>query len=163
MASNPSWLKGAGWLVALAIVAGGGYWGLRHYSANTKPAAQAETKAAPVPVTTASVRKGDFPVYLTGLGTVEPYDTVTVRSRVDGEVTRSASDRARWSRKATCWCRSTRDPIRRRSTRRPRRKPQDEANLKNAQLNLARYGDPRRERISPRASNSTPSRRPSSN
>jgi multidrug efflux system membrane fusion protein len=41
-----------------------------------------------VPVTVADVRKGDFPVYLNGLGTVQPFDTVLVRSRVDGEVVR---------------------------------------------------------------------------
>jgi membrane fusion protein, multidrug efflux system len=34
--------------------------------------------------------QGDFPVYLTGLGTVTPLRTVTVRSRVDGELIRVA-------------------------------------------------------------------------
>ena len=39
--------------------------------------------AAPIPVTVATVQKSDFPVYLNGLGTVQPYQTVAVRSRVD--------------------------------------------------------------------------------
>jgi multidrug efflux pump subunit AcrA (membrane-fusion protein) len=53
----------------------------------------ADTKSKPpagpaaVPVSTASVAMGDFPVYLNGLGSVQPYDTVTVRSRVDGQIT----------------------------------------------------------------------------
>ena len=94
-----------------------------------------------VPVTVADVRKGDFPVYLNGLGTVQPFDTVLVRSRVDGEVIRSASSRARWSRKATCWSRSTRGLTRRRYDQAVAKKAQDEANLKNAQLNLARYNE----------------------
>jgi multidrug efflux system membrane fusion protein len=34
--------------------------------------------------------QGDFPVYLTGLGTVTPLRTVTIRSRVDGELIRVA-------------------------------------------------------------------------
>lgn len=39
-----------------------------------------------VPVETAEAVRADVPVYLTGIGTVEPYNTVTVRSRVDGEL-----------------------------------------------------------------------------
>ena len=41
---------------------------------------------AAIPVTVQSVQNSDFPVYLNGLGTVQPYNTVTVRSRVDGQV-----------------------------------------------------------------------------
>ena len=37
-----------------------------------------------VPVVAATARRGDLPVYLTGLGTVTAFNTVTVRSRVDG-------------------------------------------------------------------------------
>lgn len=39
-----------------------------------------------VPVTTAVVRTRDMPVYLTGLGTVTPFKTVTLRARVEGEL-----------------------------------------------------------------------------
>jgi multidrug efflux system membrane fusion protein len=38
----------------------------------------------PVPVVAAVAQAGDVPVYLTGLGTVQAYNTVTVRVRVDG-------------------------------------------------------------------------------
>ena len=41
-----------------------------------------------IPVTSTEVRKADFPVFFNGLGTVQPYNTVTVRSRVDGQITR---------------------------------------------------------------------------
>jgi len=36
---------------------------------------------------TSRMSAADFPIYLNGLGTVQPFDTVTVRSRVDGQVT----------------------------------------------------------------------------
>ena len=36
----------------------------------------------------AVAEKADFPVYLKGLGVVQPFNTVTVKSRVDGEVTK---------------------------------------------------------------------------
>ena len=41
-------------------------------------------------VITTAVRKMDMPVYLRGLGTVSAYNTVTVRTRVDGQVVRIA-------------------------------------------------------------------------
>jgi len=42
----------------------------------------------PTPVVAAAARTGDINVYLAGLGTVTPLKTVTVRSRVDGELLR---------------------------------------------------------------------------
>ena len=41
-----------------------------------------------IPVAAVAATQGDFPVYLTGLGTVTSLRTVTVRSRVDGELIR---------------------------------------------------------------------------
>ena len=39
-----------------------------------------------VPVVVASAMRGDLPVYFNGLGTVTAFNTVTVRSRVDGQL-----------------------------------------------------------------------------
>lgn len=41
-----------------------------------------------VPVIAATAVRGDMPIYLLGLGTVTPLNTVTVRPRVDGELIR---------------------------------------------------------------------------
>jgi membrane fusion protein, multidrug efflux system len=40
----------------------------------------------PIPVTAGVVAQQDFPIYAIGLGTVQAFNTVTVRVRVDGEV-----------------------------------------------------------------------------
>jgi multidrug efflux system membrane fusion protein len=40
----------------------------------------------PVPVVVATAQKGDLPVYLIGLGSAAAFNTVTVRSRVDGQI-----------------------------------------------------------------------------
>lgn len=42
----------------------------------------------PVPVAVATVVRRNFPVYLTGLGSVTAYNTVTIQPRVSGQITR---------------------------------------------------------------------------
>ena len=57
-----------------------------------KKAKQAQTATAnqppppPTPVVTASVKSGDVPIYLTGLGTAQASQSVTLRVRVDGQI-----------------------------------------------------------------------------
>lgn len=81
-------------LIVLLAASGSAGWLWLHGGMAATAAANAgetdEQKAAPVPVTVEPARKADFPVYLDGLGTVQPFDTVTVRSRVDGEVVKVA-------------------------------------------------------------------------
>jgi len=59
--------------------------GLRVFKATR--AANAKPKAPPsTPVIAAEAHRGDIPVYFTGLGAVTPIYTVTIKTRVDGEI-----------------------------------------------------------------------------
>src|SRR5258705_13722330 len=76
------------WLVVLILLAGAGYY---YYRSR----ASSESKAAPAPgggrgagsavvsVAVAPALKQNVPYYLSGLGSVTPFNTVTVKSRVD--------------------------------------------------------------------------------
>ena len=90
------------WIVALAVLVGLGIWYFRGSRAST----EAQGPAAPgggskgqgrqgagaggfvVPVVVATAQRGDLPVYFDGLGTVTAFNTVTVHSRVDGQITK---------------------------------------------------------------------------
>ncbi len=82
-------------LLAMAIlVAAGGYYGWRHASTPTEKEARAqphrgkgEQRKLPLaPVQAASAQTQNVPQYLSGLGTVTAVNTVTLRSRVDGQL-----------------------------------------------------------------------------
>ena len=48
--------------------------------------ARAEPPEAAVPVVAGRVGRADVPIYLTGIGTVQPFNRVVVKSRVDGQI-----------------------------------------------------------------------------
>ena len=84
------------WLVIFGVVALG-WWYFRSREARaTGQNAGAGAPGAPgrggapgtfvVPVVVATAHKGDLPVYFNGLGNVTAFNTVTVRSRVDGQI-----------------------------------------------------------------------------
>ncbi len=83
------------WFLVLAALVLGGW-----YYRNARSSADAAAPGAPskgkggfsagsmvVPVVVTTAQRGDLPVYFNGLGTVTAFNTVTVRSRVDGQLT----------------------------------------------------------------------------
>ncbi len=55
-------------------------------SADSKAAAARPTTLPPVPVAITTARRADLPVFLTGLGSVTPSNSVSIKSRVDGQL-----------------------------------------------------------------------------
>jgi len=78
------------WLLALAVLGYGAYRVRKGMVAPraTTAAQGANLRSPTVPVVAAKTRKGDIGVYITGLGAVTPIYTVTVKSRVDGQLMR---------------------------------------------------------------------------
>lgn len=70
------------WLVSLVLifVVGAGIWAIHGRSSKPPPAIPA------VPVTASAAKPGDMNIYLNQIGTVTPLATVTVKSRVAGQI-----------------------------------------------------------------------------
>jgi multidrug efflux system membrane fusion protein len=103
----------------------------------TPEAAQKQPPA--IPVTAETVQSSNFPVYLNGLGTVQPYDTVTVRSRVDGQVIKVGFHQGQMVKEGDVLVQIDPRPYQAALEQAQAKKAQDEANLRNAQLDLERY------------------------
>ncbi len=73
---------GAAVVVAL-VVAAVIWW---HRSGADVPHAAAQTPAPGIPVTAGTVAAADVPVFLQGIGTVQAYNSVAIKTRVDGQI-----------------------------------------------------------------------------
>jgi multidrug efflux system membrane fusion protein len=130
------------WVLLIAAVGLLGYFGWqRFYGANPATAANTAQKAAPpaVRVTIAPVQKADFPVYLTGLGNVQGFNTVTVRTRVDGQIDKIAFKEGQAVKQGDLLAEIDPRPFQAALDQAKAKKAQDEANLANANLDLQRF------------------------
>ena len=133
------------WILLIAALAATGYFGWQRFhgpdqAAKTDNAQKsaASTRSA-VPVTVAPVEKADFPVYLTGLGTVQGFNTVLVRTRVDGQIDKMAFKEGQLVKQGDLLAEIDPRPFQAALAQAKAKKAQDEANLANANLDLQRY------------------------
>src|SRR5437763_14753324 len=130
-------------IVIIAAVAAGGSYGWQRFSAPEAGKAQTAQKgpprAAAVPVSVSPVEKADFPVYLTGLGTVQGFNTVQVRTRVDGQIDKIAFTEGQMVKQGDLLVEIDPRPFQAVLDQAKAKKQQDEANLANANLDLQRY------------------------
>jgi multidrug efflux system membrane fusion protein len=93
----------------------------------------------PVPILAAPVRTADIGVYLTGLGTVTPLATVTVRSRVDGQLLRVLFREGEFVKAGQLLAEIDPRPFQVQLTQAQGQLAKDQALLRNAQIDLERY------------------------
>jgi membrane fusion protein, multidrug efflux system len=100
---------------------------------------QAQPANPPVPVEALSVQRKDFPVVLESLGQVTAYNTVTVKARIDGQITKIGFSEGQMVRQGDLLAEIDARPFQAVLDQAQAKKQQDEANLTNAKLDLARY------------------------
>jgi membrane fusion protein, multidrug efflux system len=128
------------WILLVLALAGLGYFGWqRFHGEGHKAVASNAAKGPPVRVGVATVEKTDFPVYLTSLGTVQAFNTVVVRSRVDGQIDKIAFTEGQLVNQGDLLAEIDPRPFQAALDQAKAKKEQDEANLANVNLDLQRF------------------------
>ncbi|MBK1662027.1 efflux RND transporter periplasmic adaptor subunit [Paracraurococcus ruber] len=136
-------------LIVLGLLGGAGYGGWIWWQGRQTPAAeQAEGPGArggrpgrggPVPVTIAAAQRQDLPIRLDAIGTVQAFNTITVRAQVDGQLIEVAFTEGQMVKRGDVLARIDPRPYQAALDQAVAKKAQDEALLANARLDLQRY------------------------
>lgn len=129
------------WLLALVTVGVTGYAVLARESVGQSAGGKATTRpdVSAVPVLAAAAVARDVGVYLTGLGTATALNTVTVRTRVDGQLNEVAFREGQFVQQGALLAQIDPRPFQVQLVQAEGQKAKDEAALKDAQLDLQRY------------------------
>jgi multidrug efflux system membrane fusion protein len=126
------------WMLLVLAIIGAVVWYYHRPSEQPKTGGRNQFDA-PTPVGVATVQKGDMPVTLTGLGTVTPLATVTVKTQINGYLTEAAFQEGQMVKKGDFLAQIDPRPYQVALEQAEGQLAKDQALLKNAQLDLQRY------------------------
>ena len=127
------WIAWPG-VVLLACLAAVLFW-RRHEALQRQP----PSTPPPIPVVVAQAERGDIGVYVTGLGTVTPLNTITVTTRVDGQLMAVKYKEGEKVRKGDPLVEIDPRPFQVALEQAEAQLVKDQAALQNAQIDLKRY------------------------
>jgi len=133
--------------VLLVLIVVGGVWYYRGHSATeagSKAAAGGPGGATAagnfvVPVVVATATKGDLPVFFNGLGNVTAFNTVTVRSRVDGQIVKVNFVEGQYVKEGEALIEIDPRPYQVQQEQAEGQLAKDQAQLRDAQVDYERY------------------------
>ena len=129
--------------IILAVLFMGGIVWLIHYrqsQAIARTIARGRADAT-IPVSVGRVTRREVPIYLDGLGTVQAFNSVTVKTRVDGQLNRVAFTEGQDVRMGDLLAKIDPLPYKAALEQAQARKKQDQAQLANAKVDLRRDQD----------------------
>jgi multidrug efflux system membrane fusion protein len=103
------------------------------------PAAPSAAAPAAVPVVAETVKSGDVPIYLSGIGYVQAYNTVVVRSQIQGQLTQIAFTEGQTVHPGDLLAQIDPRPYQAQLEQATANRDRDQAQLANAKANLQRY------------------------
>jgi membrane fusion protein, multidrug efflux system len=114
----------------------------RRFRSNNGPGGQGRSGGVTaVPVVAGVVKKQDVPIYLNGIGTVQGYNTVTVRVRVDGQIKEIAFKEGQEVKTGDLLAIVDPEPYQAAYDQAVAKRAQDQAQLDNARIILQRDRD----------------------
>ena len=117
----------------VAVLADTRWWG----SSISQPVARGSGPF--IPVMTDKARRADVPIFLTGLGTVQAFNSVLIKSRVDGQIVKIGFDEGKDVRAGDLLIQIDPAPFEAVLAQAEANKLKDQAQLDNVRLDLARY------------------------
>ena len=132
-----AWIAAAVALAVLALAAW--YWFGHGSSDQAKGGGKGDAASRPMPVVAAPARKGNIDVSLDALGTVTPLNNVVVRARVDGQLMSVAFREGQNVKAGDLLAQIDPRPFEVMLTQANGQMARDQAQLKNAQVDLERY------------------------
>src|SRR5262249_35970841 len=124
------------WLVVALIL---GFVAARYWHRAAERQTKAPRTPPPIPVVVAPAKRGDIGVYVTGLGTVTPLNTITVTTRVDGQLMAVKYKEGEKVRKGDPLVEIDPRPFQGALEQAEAQLGEDQAALQNAQIDLKRY------------------------
>jgi multidrug efflux system membrane fusion protein len=125
-------------LILFLLVGAGVYWVIHQRSAAAAKPVGGRGALPPVPVVACMVEQKDVPLYRDGLGTVQPFNMVTVRVRVDGQIQKIAFKEGQDVVENEVLAQIDPQPFLTQVRQNEAKKNQDTAQLSNARIDLAR-------------------------
>lgn len=128
-------------LVAGAVALGGLGIGAWHWIGEPATAQAPPALPAAIPVQAAAARRADVPIQETGLGSVQAFNTVTVKVRVDGELQKIDFTEGQTVKAGEVLAQIDPRPFQAQLDQAIAKQAQDQAQLGNARLDLRRFQD----------------------
>lgn len=150
-AGTPRTASASHWWIWLLVIllAAGVYWYFRGKSsqgssaaagaAGGKPAGPGAPGSFAVPVVVATATHGDLPVFYNGLGNVTAFNTVTVRSRVDGQIVKINFTEGQYVKEGDSLIEIDPRPYQVQQEQAEGQLSKDQSQLRNAQVDYERY------------------------
>lgn len=128
------------WLGAVVLCAiGAAAIAMRTSSAQQAPSHDSASAEATVPAVVAKATRQDVPIYVDGVGTVQAYQSVLIRARVDGTLMRVPVTEGQEVKQGDLIAVIDSRPYQAALDQADAKKAQDQAQLANARRDLARY------------------------